>query len=68
MNDYLNIIHSKEELTKCREFINSCYLSCGLDKNEFVERHDYRIDNKLDVEKDVHFIAEQYFIQNSSLS
>jgi len=60
MNDYLNIIHSKEELKKCREFINSNYIASGLEKVDFIERHDYIINNNLEIEKDVQFLSEHY--------
>ena len=61
MNDYLDNVQSKTELLKCREFISNSYIGCGLDKIDFIERHDIIINNNLEIEKEVHFLAEQCF-------
>lgn len=61
MNDYLDEVQSKPERKNCREFISNSYVNCGLEKIDFIERHDYIINNNLELEKDVHFLAEQCF-------
>ena len=54
-------IQSDKNIKKCRQFINDLFVSCGGEKMKYVERHIYKINHNLKLERDVHFITDQYF-------
>lgn len=58
---YEKYIQSKENIRKCRQFINDLFVSNSAEKTKFVERRVYKIDKNLQYSREIHFITESSF-------
>jgi hypothetical protein len=58
---YMKYIQSKENVRKCRQFINDLFVSNSAEKTRFIERRVYSIDKNLQYNREIHFITESSF-------